>query len=93
MLFVGRNIFYCILESNFNFIDEIFGLLLEVVCNVVKVLSGNNFDFVFDIYMRSNVERILLEGYVINCDKWRNCEFRMLISFVVGGLFYYVGLI
>lgn len=91
--FAGRNIFHRILESNLNFTDEIFGLPPEAARNVAKVLSGNNFDSALDTYMRSNAERILSEGYAINCDKRRNREFRTLISFAVGGLFHYVGLI
>jgi len=91
--FAGRNIFHRILEGNLKYSDEIFGLPPEAARSLENVLSGKNFDSSLDVYIRSNSKQILSDGYVNNCSKRRNKEFRTLVAFAVGGLFHYVGLI
>lgn len=92
--YAGRDLFHQILRPNLGFVGDIFGLSPQDANSVREKLSiRNNFNSALDTYLRGNADKILNNGYVMNADHPRSREFRTLLSFSLGGLYHYLGLV
>ena len=78
----GRHLFHRILRNNLAFIGEIFGLSSREVESFRSSFQYcSDFNAVLDVYLGSNAEEILANGYVMSLNKNRNQEFRTLVAF------------
>lgn len=91
--YAGRNIFHRMVKLNPVATAKVFGLTETDSKGFVDLLSGENHNSALDNYLRANSKKILQGGYLVNTNKPENKEFRTLLSFAFGGLFYYIGLV